>query len=261
MRMTRNLIKKFNPKRVIIAWDVGKSQERLEIYPEYKANRLSRDPQITKDIARQQVDCQKIFETLPVRQIAVNGVEADDIIGNLCERLKGKKLVLSNDQDFVQLVSNGVHLYLPKQEKLLTGKSVDKFLGFPVKHYVLWKSMVGDSSDNIKGIKGIGKVRATAIIRNGVGGKKKLPIQPAEMEILERNKYLIALGAILQPSQAKAIRKQFKQQIRKNCAYEPVRQQFMKMGFKSLYRGFDDWSQCFNRLKKNEGKMQWVRKK
>ncbi len=257
MRMTRNIIKKFDPEKVVIAWDEGKSEERIRLYPDYKANRINRDPQMKKDISRQMLECRKLFGQLPIRQVWVEGVEADDIIGVLCDKLKGKKIVLTNDQDMIQLVNKDVSLWLPKQEKLLTAKTVEGFLGFPVRDYVLWKSMVGDSSDNIKGIKGIGPKRATEIILKAPKMKKKPKVSAEEMAILDRNAHLITIGAVLTEKQMGAIKKFFVTEAKKKVSFQPVRIGFTKMGFKSLVRGFDDWSRCFNKIKKNEGGMQW----
>lgn len=145
MRMTENLIKGFKPQNVIVAWDDGKSMERLAIYPEYKAHReLLRSDEEKQALQWQREICQKLFSLLPVRQVMVKNVEADDVIGYLCERLKGKKTIISNDQDFYQLINKDVSLYSANKEMLLNYKNIDDELGFPVKHYILWKSMVGD---------------------------------------------------------------------------------------------------------------------
>lgn len=258
MRMTRSLIKQFNPKVVVIAWDGGKSKERLAVYPDYKANRLSRDPAMREHIVRQVSICQSLFDTLPVRQLKIDGVEADDIIGLLCEKLKGEKVILSNDTDFVQLVDKDVSLYLPNKKKQkadkkegfhLTAKNVEEFLGFPVKHYVLWKSIVGDPSDNIKGINGLGPKKATGIIKNGLSGKKKLPINAQEMAVLDRNKYLIKLAALLQPADIKKIKSAFNAEKSKTIRLGVVREKFIKLGFKRLVVGFDNWIRAFEGLK------------
>lgn len=255
MRMTKKLVEKFKPEKVIIAWDGGKSEQRTKVYPEYKANRINRDPEMKKHIVRQSKICQKVFRHLPVKQILVDGVEADDIIGLLCEKLKGSKLVLSNDTDFVQVVKKDTKLFLPNKKKvkgadkegfMLTPKNVDEYLGFPAKHYVLWKSMVGDSSDNIKGIKGVGPKRATGIILNGVKGKKKLPINEDEQKILDRNKYLIALASLLTDKEVREIKKQLKQKPKVN--FESVRVEFTKVGLKKLNFGFNTWAQPFRGL-------------
>jgi len=255
MHMSRKLVSKFEPEKVIIAWDGGRSKQRLKVYPEYKSDRKSRDPQIVEHVARQAKICQRVFSKLPVKQIVVGGVEADDIIGLLCQKLKGSKLVLSNDSDFVQVVKGNTKLFLPNKKKvkgataegfMLTARNVDEYLGFPVEHYVLWKSMVGDTSDSIKGIDGIGPVRATGIIRNGVMGKKKLPINKEEKAIIDRNKYLIALASLLTSKEVKSIQAQFKQKHQVN--FEAVRAEFIKTGLKKLNFGFTTWAQPFKGL-------------
>jgi len=255
MRMSRKLVAKFAPDIVIMTWDGGKSEQRMKVYPEYKANRMDRDPAMKKAIVRQQKICQRVFGNLPVRQICVKGVEADDIIGLLCDKLKGSKLVLSNDSDFVQVVNKNTRLFIPNKKKvkgadkegfMLTVDNVTEYLGFPVEHYVLWKSMVGDSSDNIKGIKGVGPKRATGIILNGVGGKKKLPINKEEMAILDRNKYLISLASLLTKAEAKEIKQQF--QFRTIPDWNAVRDEFSKVGMKQLNFGFNNWAKPFKGL-------------
>jgi len=256
MKMCRSLIRKFNPKYVIVAWDKGKSQERISVYPEYKAHRDGLRSQEDIDaIVRQKKICQNIFSNLPVRQLALEGIEADDVIGILCEKLKGTKLIVSNDQDFVQLVSDEVHLYLPNKETVLTDSTVEKFIGFPVKHYILWKSLVGDKSDNIRGIFGIGPKKATVLILNGLRGGKKPKISKDEQAILDRNKYLIAIGALLQKEQISKIMKMYRKEKGRQSNFELVRSMFLGLGFKSLFVRFDDWSSSFRKLvKKNHAK-------
>lgn len=249
MRMTANLLKQFEAKNCVVAWDKGKSKQRISIYPDYKAQRdARRKPEDQADIIRQRNDCIDLFSFLPVKQVMVNNVEADDVIGYLCERLKGKKLIVSNDQDFVQLVRKGVHLYLPNHKKILTYKNVDDFLGFPVKHYVLWKSMVGDSSDNIKGLKGIGPKRATAIIINGMNGGKKPNMSNDEYEICQRNAQLMTIGLILNPKQRKRIRQKYIGEKKKRANFQKVQMKFVASNFSSLNKNFLYWKKPFERL-------------
>lgn len=251
MKMMKNLLEKFQPETTIVAWDEGKSKQRIAIYPEYKAQReKNRKPQDVEDLHRQRVQIQKIFDWLPVIQLKVQDVEADDIIGILCEKLKGSKVIVSNDTDFVQCVTKETKLYLPNKKEILTPETVNDHLGFDVKYYVLWKSMVGDTSDNIKGIKGIGPVKATKIILAKDKMKKKLPINPQEKQILDRNKYLIAIGALLQPKQIKKIRFEYMKEKKKRPDWDLVKREFMKCGFKSLVYRYHEWSYNFRRLQK-----------
>ena len=162
MRMVTNLMRKFRPDSVVIAWDLGKSKSRLKVYPEYKAQReKSRNEEDKIGIAKNMAMLKKIFSYLPVKQIEVQDIEADDILWWLSKKLKGKKILVSNDSDFIQLVSKDVRLYMPmakpvwtkwdKKKKmvaksyLLSPTNVDRFIGFKRKYYVLWKSLVGDS--------------------------------------------------------------------------------------------------------------------
>lgn len=249
MKMIPVLLRKFNPDNVIVAWDEGRSKARLQIYPDYKKQRdEKRKPEDVEALQFQRVVCQEILGNLPVRQLRVQDVEADDIIGYLTEKLKGRKVVVSNDQDFFQLVKEDTALFLPNKALKVTTQNVDKVLGFPVKHYILWKCMVGDTSDNIKGIHGIGPKKATAIILHGVGGGKKLPIKPDEMAILDRNKDLIAIGALLQPDEIKSIHRIYKAEKTKATDFQKVRMRFGKHDFDSLYFSFNAWRYPFDQL-------------
>ena len=264
MRMVSNLMKKFKPDSVIVAWDLGKSKRRLQLFPEYKQQRdKNRKEEDKIAIAKNKEILIELFNHLPVKQIQVQDIEADDIIGWLAnKKLKGEKIIVSNDTDFIQLVKGKVKLYLPKGKRLtakkgeksrpylLNGKMVEAFCGFPVKHYILWKSLVGDKSDNINGVHGIGPVKATAIIVNGLSGKKKLPINKEEKAILNRNKYLIAIGAILQQEDVDDMRVAYKKS-KEQCAkvrFSQVRKIFRKYQFKSLLYQIDEFEMRFRKI-------------
>lgn len=263
MRMLSNLMKKFKPDSVIVAWDLGKSKRRLQLFPEYKQQRdKNRKEEDKIAIAKNKEILMELFNHLPVKQVQVQDIEADDIIGWLATtKLKGEKIIVSNDTDFIQLVKGKTKLYLPKGKRLvakkgeqsrpylLTEKKVDAYLGFPLKHYILWKSLVGDKSDNINGIHGIGPVKATGIILNGIGGKKKLKIKPEEQAILDRNKYLIAIGAILQDEDIKDIQTAYKKakvQAAK-VRFSQVRKIFRKYKFQSLLYQIDEFEMRFKK--------------
>lgn len=264
MRMINNLIMKFKPDTVTVAWDLGKSASRLAIYPDYKATReANRKEDDTVAISNSKDILQKIFKSLPVRQMQVYGVEADDIIGWLAtKKLKGEKIIVSNDTDFIQLVKDDTKLYMPKAKRIgskkgekaeprfLNARNVDAFCGFPVKHYVLWKSLVGDKSDNIVGIHGIGPVKATAIIKNGLTGKSKLPVKKEEMDILNLNKYLISIGAVLQDHELTSIREVYKiaKKESKEIKLSVVRKIYRKLDFQSLLYNMDEFEIRFIKL-------------
>lgn len=262
MNMVQAMIRDNNPKNVIIAWDKGKSTERLALYPEYKSGRVGKYTVEDKEnMERQMKILRKMFKLLPVKQVFVKNVEADDLIGMLCRKLTGKKLIISNDTDFFQLISKDVKIYNSTIDKVLSVKNIEDHLDYPVKHYILWKSMVGDTSDSIKGIKGIGPVKARNIIINGLTSKKKLPITKEEMEILDRNKYLISIGALVTDEQEAKLIKKYNKEKHKEINFEEVRSTLRSLGLKELHRTFYSWSSYFGRLKDGKKSEKETRKK
>ena len=247
----RSMIKMFKPENVICVWDHGRSQERLAMYPGYKANRSKRDPKEREEIERQKKICYRLINSLPVVQVRVKCVEGDDIISYMCEKFSGKKLIVSNDHDFIQLVSKDVDIYFPNKKHKVNINNVEKFIGFPVRYYVLWKSMVGDSSDAISGFRGIGPVRATAIILGRLKDGQKFTIGKEEQRILNRNKYLITMGALLQPSQLKRIEKRCKKQLDKDINVNSLRPKLLALGFRQLFHNFDNWAFSFRPYTQN----------
>jgi len=260
MKMLQSLIRKFNPDNLIAVWDGGRSKERLSIYPEYKAQRVSKRCEEDKiDIINQKKVIKEIFDCLPIKQLEVKDIEADDIIGYLSKILKGKKIIVSNDNDFLQLIKKNTYVFLPYKDVILSEKNICKFLGFPVKYYILWKCLVGDLSDNIKGIKGIGPKKANHIILSKYQSNKKLPINSDELEILNRNKYLIAIGALLKDFEKQIIRKQYlNEKIKDDFKYKRVETIFRKLRFDTLLYQFDYyWIFNFKKIRKSF----YVRKK
>jgi len=250
MRTIKSLIKKFNPDKAVVVWDQGKCERRIKIYPEYKAQRnIKKNEKSRKIIHRQRKICQELFAMLPVKQLSSQGIEADDIIGILCEKLNGKKIIVSNDQDFYQLIASDVQIFNSNSEHLINRKNIDKILGFPLKYYLLYKSIVGDSSDNIKGIPGLGPVKTKKLINDVLRSGKKLPIKSEEQEILDRNKYLISIGAMITKDEIKKIKKQYRKEHKKEIDYEEVQKQFAKLNFKTLYYNFSEWAYWLKKLR------------
>lgn len=248
--MVIKLIDRFKPNSVIIAWDKGRSQPRMEMYPEYKAQRAkNKKPEDAEAIPKNIGIAQSIFKNLPVKQIIVDGVEADDILGYMVHRLKGKKIIVSNDQDFLQLIQPKVYQFLPNNNKLIGTKNVEKFLEVPVEKYLLWKAMVGDSSDNIKGVKGVGPKTATKIINddNGIIKKEWLPI-------IERNVELMNIGLVLTNENIVDIKRQYALEKNKEFNLAKVKGIMAKYEFNSLVNQFYMVKNAFGKIRPKQNK-------
>lgn len=162
------LAEKFKPSEIIVCWEGGGSARRRKILPEYKRNRkpirlnrskIYEDIPDTRENFNYQVEILvKFLSHLPVKQLYVDECEADDIIGYI-SRNKYKDqdvLIVSMDQDFHQLINDTVKQYSPSLKKVLDKEYVlDKF-GISTENFVTARAFIGDGSDNIDGIRGIG---------------------------------------------------------------------------------------------------------
>lgn len=112
-----------------------------------------------ENFQRQREILQEILDELFVRQYMYENVEGDDLIAYYCKHKHDNDyiVIVSEDRDLSQLISDDICLYIPSMKKFVTPKNDIEILGFPYYNITLKKIICGDSSDNIKGIKGIGE--------------------------------------------------------------------------------------------------------
>jgi len=165
LRMLKKALTDFNPSKVIMPLDdyIGNSF-RKQLLPEYKAHRVSRnknDP-FNDDFRKQKEIILNLLEkTFPVYTLKYKGYEADDIIAQICRIASDNVniIVWSNDKDLIQLQQQ-----LPNV-KIWNPQSKD-FFENPKYNIVTYKSLVGDRSDNIPGVKGMGKKTAEKVLES-----------------------------------------------------------------------------------------------
>ena len=165
-------IRMSDPTKVVIVFDgVGGSSARRNLFPAYKANRnTSRMTNYSifssKDEEQESINNQisrliQYLQCLPVTVISIDGLEADDIIGYLANKFQAHEetarvTIMSADKDFLQLVSDKVHCYSPTKKKIYTPKDVLEEFGVSSSNFLNYKILMGDTSDNIPGITGLG---------------------------------------------------------------------------------------------------------
>ena len=169
-------IKDTNPSEVIVCWDGSSgSKKRQEMNSAYKEGRkVPRPAQFNRalniqfspeeereSLYRQQRRVIEILNTLPYQQICEDGVEADDIIAFLNSYYSCAedylKIIISNDKDFIQLTDKCTILYRPVKHEYITYKSFLASDGIHPNNMALSRALEGDSSDNLPGVKGIGR--------------------------------------------------------------------------------------------------------
>ena len=204
-RMLMALRNEVKPERMAVVFDSGRKNFRSEIFPAYKANRSEAPEELTIQMPyfRPLVDAFR----WPV--LAVEGVEADDVIATLVCRAKERGwdvTVYSADKDMMQLVGEGVQVIDAMRQHTFTREAVIEKFGVPPEKIADFLALVGDTSDNIPGVEGIGKVTAAKLLGehgtiDGIlaaapqmkGKLKERFTDPAQIERLRLSRRLVEL--------------------------------------------------------------------
>ena len=148
--------------KVVVFWD-GKdnTHPRLKLYPDYKLKRRlkNKSEEDIQSYAKQKLRVQEYLEELYVRQATFPKCEADDCLGHYCEKSRDEEIIiLTSDRDLLQLISPKVSLYILSLSRLFKyGEKVPlNGINIPSNNVRLVKTICGDSSDNIYGIKMVG---------------------------------------------------------------------------------------------------------
>ena len=170
LKSLQKVCKKFEPQEVIVVWDGHEgSQRKRAINKNYKAGRkpirfnrrlIQLDPkEQDKNKAYQLIRLMEYLNGLPVIQITIDFVEADDVIAYASRHLLyafWKKIIVSSDKDFFQLCDDYTSIYRPIQDKLVTKQTIlDEFKIHP-NNFALARAIAGDPSDNLPGVPGVG---------------------------------------------------------------------------------------------------------
>lgn len=168
LTMYRNAFDKYKPDYVLVAFDRSSKTFRNDEYKDYKANR----DKTPNELSYQFGILKDILDSMGVKYTDLDGFEADDIVGTYAEMAKeagDKAVLITGDRDYLQLVDDDILVYLTKKGVSDTVEyTVDKIkeeYGITPKQLIDVKGLMGDKSDNIPGVDGIGEKRALDFIR------------------------------------------------------------------------------------------------
>ena len=172
IRSIGSLINQIQPTAVYVVFDgVGSSTNRKNLLPEYKSGRhTSRitNWEVFEDLddehnskIDQIVRLVHYLKCLPIRTVSIDKSEADDIIAfystHLVEKYNSKVVIVSSDKDFLQLVNEDVTVWRPMEKTYYTKQLIEEKHGCLAENFILYKVLMGDNSDKIPGIKGLGE--------------------------------------------------------------------------------------------------------
>ena len=168
LTMYRNAFDKYKPDYVLVAFDRSSKTFRNDEYKDYKANR----DKTPNELSYQFGILKDVLDSMGVKYTDLDGFEADDIVGTYARMAKeagDEAVLITGDRDYLQLVDDNVLVYLTKKGVSDTVEyTVDKIkeeYGITPKQLIDVKGLMGDKSDNIPGVDGIGEKRALEFIR------------------------------------------------------------------------------------------------
>ena len=163
INMVKRLVREKNPQYLAIAFDSRGQVFRHRLYEAYKANR----PAMADDLSVQIPFIKKFVAAANLTTLEEPDVEADDIIASMVQKFtpKGYKIVIvSGDKDLLQLISDDVVMWDPMKDKVMDREAVNLKYGVPPEQLLDLFALIGDSSDNIPGVPGVGPKTAGKLI-------------------------------------------------------------------------------------------------
>jgi len=190
------VIKLIRPTRVILVFDgQGNITNRRNTYAEYKANRqikritnfkvFSTLEEESDSISTQMLRLLDYLKCLPVNISIIDKIEADDTIAYLSQKLKDDVIIYSADQDFLQLVNKRITVYSPIKKKFYKPNDVYEQYGIHPYNFITMKCLMGDKSDNLPGVKGLGPKKLMKYFPE-IAGEKRFTLQEAYQKATDK---------------------------------------------------------------------------
>lgn len=243
------IIEQHEPDYFGVVFDAGMSQ-RHEIYPEYKATREKMPTELEASLPR----VRELIEAFRIPVLELPGYEADDVIGTLAMQALDKGLetvIVSGDKDFYQLIREGINLLNPGRggpaavdEEWVDVSNAHERLGVPPERVVDYLGLIGDSSDNVPGVPGVGPKTAINLINEfgtieeivdnaeQIKGKRPREALLAHADAALLSKQLVTIGTDL------PIELDLEALQREEPDRDRLRELFLELEFHSLVREY-----------------------
>ncbi len=243
IRMISTLIKELNPEYMAVVFDLPGKTFRHEKYKEYKATRKETPDELKVQIPK----IKEIIKLWGINILEIPGYEADDIIATIAEKAvnKGfKVIIVTPDKDMIQLIDKNIFILNPVSGEIFDREKVKEKYGIYPEQFIDYLSMIGDTVDNIIGVKGVGPKTAEKLL-NKYGTldniikhidqlKPKLKEAFIEAEKrLKENIFLVSLkkniNIDIEPEELK----------KRKADLIRLKEIFMELGFKSLLKDIE----------------------
>ena len=282
LRSVASVIRDYKPTRCIVVFDgKGGSARRKKVYSQYKANRAVKTQfnryQEFANLEDESLSMKRQFgriieylQILPVTTLAVDNVEAEDIIAYIANEIytedEQKVTIVSTDRDFLQLVNHRINVWSPVKKILYNPVRLQEELGIPSTNYLMYRTFIGDKSDNIPGINGVAlktmlkhfpimtedrQISIDDIMDYANGQDKPTRIHETVLnskETLELNYNLMQLKNVDIPGNAKMLAiNTVNDPVTKTNVYE-FKKMFIMDKMYTIIKDVDTWLTAFNTL-------------
>lgn len=190
----KKLVKEYKTNKVYIVWDSRTVRGQKNYRQKQKTYKQTRDKSKNEKVFQHEDVCVEVSKSLGVKHLNPGILEADDYIRWLVHDSKQTSVIVSSDGDMIQLVSEYTSVLNPITNKHITNDNFTKLTGLAnTEELIIFKCLIGDKSDNIQGIKGVGPKTAKKLIQEGVD-----KLSDDNYTIYTNNRELIDLSVAVQ---------------------------------------------------------------
>lgn len=235
----KSYVQEFSPDITFCVWDekkTGLPNPRRDLYPQYK---LNRDTESAKNVHQQNSVIVGALKTLNIQSIYPERYEADDVIAILHSIYKNANIkIITADKDMCQLIDNTTSVYDPVRKTLFTESNFVDTLGITKQNFLLRKAILGDKSDNIEGVPGVGIKKLEKILNN------ELVLTEEQNSIVKRNMLLTDLAMSVNcEREVNYIKEQI--QIEGTYNFDAFKQICSVCGFTQIIQNIHNWELVF----------------
>ena len=231
-------VRQFVPDTTIFVWDEKKDHTpniRKSILKQYKGNRRKdQSPHKNNKVIK------SILYSMGINSIFPSQLEADDIVAYICREHEGNKVIISVDQDFLQLISSECTLYDPIRKKFFEEGNFKDQTGYTnVDEWYTAKCLIGDSSDNVPGVQGFGKKTVQKYLKD-----PGYILTEKEHKIFKRNEAIFCLDKYEElPEERKYYKEQL--EVKVDACYKTFLKYCEEYNFNRILDKKEDWHNLF----------------
>lgn len=246
LRSLRSYVQRYPCDRIVSVWDKRLSYPEKNFRKEYSEGdyKGTRSHDNVEEVYRHTDKIVNLLESLGVYNMFPDRMEGDDVVAWLSDQ-DGESVIVSADQDMYQLITSSTKVYNPIKKVEVNNINFEDVTGVSIDNYVLYKSLIGDKSDNIKGLPRVGKKTAIKYISNWDKTLKKLT--ESNLQQVKDNITLIDLryGYNYYDTEVISYKKQYKEQ--EDIVYD--KNAFLKLCKEHNLHNISkdvNWSDCFS---------------